>query len=461
MATKSSLDFAPGGTGFVRAAQGGIAHVACGGNLVVIDHDNDLHTSYYHMVDVPADIDNQLIGRGTIIGRPATDLASAVRGCRGSWSSPHVHFTLHRWSGPFTADNSSTQLGQVANDSFEVSLVNVDIGGWTVQDGGYRASCMLRLKTRVTSCPPTGLIINDGTIGSGDITAPSVSWARPVSNSGTYNVACCFLTLEATASDNVGVARVKFTRWDAVGQGWLDMATVTSSPWTYTFDAGTLNSGYNQVNVQAWDIAGNASSSPYIFLNKTTSTQNLPAAPSNVVVSNPTASALTVTFTDNATNETATNIERKTGTGGSWGGIGNYGAISGTGRYSYTDTGRAAGTTYCYRYQARNDAGSSAYSNEACGTTTGANNEVRVCEHTNLGGTCSSFSGDDPSFGNDPVGNDRASSLSVPSGRAAVLYEHINYGGAVECFGPGTHNIGPPVGNDRASSIRIFSSCAT
>lgn len=160
VATKSSLDFSyPGGAGNVRAVQGGIAHVVCSGNLVVIDHDNNLHTSYYHLVNVPANIDNSLIGRGTFIGNPASDLSSATRGCGGSWSGPHVHFALHRWSGAFSASN-------VFNDGMEASLVNVDLGGWTVLDGAYRSSCMRRVRDGLVVCPG-GDIFNDGSIGSG------------------------------------------------------------------------------------------------------------------------------------------------------------------------------------------------------------------------------------------------------------------------------------------------------
>jgi len=108
------------------------------------------------------------------------------------------------------------------------------------------------------------------TAGSTDTSAPSVSWTSPVGNSGTFPVSSGSVTLQASASDNVGVARVKFTRWDAVAVKWVDLATVSSAPWQTALAVSTLNSGYNQVNVQAWDAAGNASTSPYIWLNRST-----------------------------------------------------------------------------------------------------------------------------------------------------------------------------------------------
>lgn len=103
--------------------------------------------------------------------------------------------------------------------------------------------------------------------------APSVSWTSPVGNSGTFNVSSGSVTLAASASDDVGVARVVFTRWDAVGQKLVTLATLTHAPWQTSLNVGTLNGQWNQINVQAWDAAGNASSAPYIWIYR-----NLPSA---------------------------------------------------------------------------------------------------------------------------------------------------------------------------------------
>lgn len=93
-----------------------------------------------------------------------------------------------------------------------------------------------------------------------------------------------------------------------------------------------------------------------------------PAAPSNVSATSPTSSSLRVNFTDNATDETNILIERKAG-GGSYVLLGGFGALTGTGNWYWINTGLSSKTTYCYRLKAINAAGSSAYSNEACGTT--------------------------------------------------------------------------------------------
>jgi len=93
---------------------------------------------------------------------------------------------------------------------------------------------------------------------------------------------------------------------------------------------------------------------------------SLPAAPSDLAVSNPSqsASSLSLSWADNSSNETGFKIERKSGSGA-------YAQIAtvGAGVTSYADSSLAANTTYTYRVRAYNARGDSAYSNEASGTT--------------------------------------------------------------------------------------------
>jgi hypothetical protein len=73
---------------------------------------------------------------------------------------------------------------------------------------------------------------------------------------------------------------------------------------------------------------------------------------------------LTLTWQDNSNNEDDFTIERKTGTNGAYSQIASV-AANGT---SYMDNSVTRGVTYCYRVQAINSAGTSAYTNEACKT---------------------------------------------------------------------------------------------
>ncbi len=80
------------------------------------------------------------------------------------------------------------------------------------------------------------------------------------------------------------------------------------------------------------------------------------------------AAQLTLTWSDASSNETGFHIQRKTGTGGTYGTLTS--VESGT--TGYVDGTVTAGTNYCYRVSAYNSAGDSAYSNEACAAATAA-----------------------------------------------------------------------------------------
>ena len=77
------------------------------------------------------------------------------------------------------------------------------------------------------------------------------------------------------------------------------------------------------------------------------------------------AAQLTLSWTDASDNEDGFGIERRAGTGGSFARVASVGSNVRT----YTDASLASSTTYCYRVNAFNTAGNSAYTNEICGTT--------------------------------------------------------------------------------------------
>lgn len=89
----------------------------------------------------------------------------------------------------------------------------------------------------------------------------------------------------------------------------------------------------------------------------------LPADPSNLAATATSSSAIALTWTDNATDESGYYVERLAGA--TWSRIATLGAnVTG-----YTNTGLTAGTSYSYRVQAYNGAGASGYTNTATATT--------------------------------------------------------------------------------------------
>jgi hypothetical protein len=85
------------------------------------------------------------------------------------------------------------------------------------------------------------------------------------------------------------------------------------------------------------------------------------------------AAQLTLSWTDASDNEDGFGIERRSGTS-AFQRIASVGSNVGT----YTDPNLASSTTYCYRVNAFNTAGNSAYTNEICGTTLAASFTLNV-----------------------------------------------------------------------------------
>jgi hypothetical protein len=94
--------------------------------------------------------------------------------------------------------------------------------------------------------------------GGGDTTAPTVS----ASVSGTSGT----ITLNATASDNVGVSSVEFFI-DGVSRG-----TDSTSPYSLAFNSTTLSNGTHSLTVRATDAAGNATTSSAVSFSVSNTT---------------------------------------------------------------------------------------------------------------------------------------------------------------------------------------------
>lgn len=133
---------------------------------------------------------------------------------------------------------------------------------------------------------------------------------------------------------------------------------------TVNFNSGTASSvtlygAYNAGEGRFDDFA----------LEEGSTSGTVPAAPSGLSATTGGANSISLSWTDNSTDETGFKVERKTGSGGTWSEIA--GSLA-AGTTSYNSGSLTAATTYFYRVRSSNATGNSTYSNEASATTSGA-----------------------------------------------------------------------------------------
>jgi LasA protease len=134
----------------VKPAREGIATIECGGARVRVEHADGWSTTYFHLDQVPNEINGQRVTRETRIGVMSTKSGS----CGGYARGAHLHFTVYRYGK-------------------EVDLEGHDIGGWTISDvvsNNVWDGCLSRDGQTVCAneSSANALIYNDGTVGSGE-----------------------------------------------------------------------------------------------------------------------------------------------------------------------------------------------------------------------------------------------------------------------------------------------------
>ncbi len=106
------------------------------------------------------------------------------------------------------------------------------------------------------------------TVAPADTTAPTVSIANPLGGSTVSGT----VTVNANASDNVGVSRV-----DLKVNGTV-VATDSSGPYSFAWDSKGVANGMNSLVAVAYDAAGNMASSAAVSVNVSNTTAVAPVA---------------------------------------------------------------------------------------------------------------------------------------------------------------------------------------
>lgn len=195
------------------------------------------------------------------------------------------------------------------------------------------------------------------TTKTADTTPPTISISTPANGTTLSNTA----TITASATDNVGVTGVQF-KLDGASLG----ATLTSSPYNYTWDTTKVASGSHTLTAIASDAAGNTTTSTAVTvtIDNTTSDTTPPSTPTNLQAQAASASQINLSWSA-ATDNVAVvgyRVYRNNGSN----------PIVTVSSTSFGDSGLTASTMYSYTVTAIDAAGNQSPQSASVSATTPA-----------------------------------------------------------------------------------------
>lgn len=279
-------------------------------------------------------------GQGVVLSNVSTLGSSSAKffvyamGTQGitisNMSSATIRGSLYAPNGPVNLNNmsSATVTGGIFGKTISLS----NMSQFNIGPG-----------SAVQAATPPGII--------SQVTTP------PAAPSNLTAAAASFTSASLTWIDNSN-NESSFLIERASGISYTQIATVPANTTSYTDTGLASNSSYSY-RVRATNAGGNSA-----YTNIASATLlSPPNAPSSLVATPTSSTAIALAWTDNSSNETSFRVERSTDNL-TFSEIGNVAANV----VAYNDTGLTNGRTYYYRVRARNGAGDSAYSDPANAT---------------------------------------------------------------------------------------------
>ncbi len=250
--------------------------------------------------------------------------------------------------------NKSVIAGSSATNAITASLISGSTQSVTYSVTGLPSGTTASFSS--SSCSPTcssTLTINSSSSTPAGTSAVTVSaTGSGATRSTSFNLT---VNLPTVATPTISPNGGSFT-----GSVSVTIQTATSGASIYYTTDGSTPTQFSALYSGPVNLTNGATVKAVAF--KDGSNPSVLAAASFTVVTPP--SQLTLTWKDNSTNESNFGVERKTGTIGTYSQI----ALVSADTTSYVDTSVTRGVTYCYRVDALNIAGTSAYTSEVCGS---------------------------------------------------------------------------------------------
>ncbi len=256
-------------------------------------------------------------------------------------------------------DNSNNETGFKLERSTSSAFTNITTMSLAANTTSYNDDVGLIPATtyyyRVKATNANG---DSAASNSVSATTPQSAPAAPVLTAAVVSSTQINLSWTETSTDVTGFKIERKTGSGTYAQIGTALANATS----YNDTNLTANTSYTY-RVRATNAGGDSNYSNEA--NVTTLQNPPPNAPSNLTATTASVIQINLSWTDNSTNETRFDIERKIGSGGTFARITTVAANV----TSFKDTNLTANTSYTYRVRAANAGGNSDYSNETSATT--------------------------------------------------------------------------------------------
>ena len=211
-----------------------------------------------------------------------------------------------------------------------------------------------------------GIVASGGGSGGGD--SDPTPATLPIAPSALVATATSSSSINLSWTDNSSdESNFVVQRSPTSGSGFTTIATLGADTTSYADSAGLSASTTYYYQVYATNGGGDSGFSNGAFAaTDDPPAPTPPTAPTGLGATATSSSSISLTWTDNSSNESNFVVQRSTTSGSGFTTISTLGA----GATSYADTtGLSASTTYYYQVYATNSAGDSGFSNEASATT--------------------------------------------------------------------------------------------
>lgn len=292
------------------------------------------------------------LGNGNPYGSGSTPTAPTAPSSLTASASSATAITIS-WTDNSTNEDNFILERQTGGGAW-TQVATLAAGTTTYSNTGLTASTAYSYRVMATNS------VGDSSYSNTASATTQAAPAAPAAPSSLASVANSATSVTLTWTDNSN-NETSFLVERQIGSGaFSQIGTVGSNVNTYTDTTATANTQYSY-RVRASNTTGNSS---YTSTSTVTTPVAAPTAPSTLSATASSATAVSLTWADNSSNETGFLIERKTGSGA-------YSQIASVsaGVNAYSDTTVSGGTSYTYRVRATNAGGNSTYSNTSAVTT--------------------------------------------------------------------------------------------